>query len=132
MLFRSQGYTQASSKEDADLGVQIAYTAASYRVTDYYSPYDNWYSPWNYWYGGYGYWGSYYPGWGGWGPYGSAWTYTYSTGSIIASIIELGSTAMTVEWVATIHNLVGTSGYPSAATATNGINIAFGMKPFSK
>lgn len=77
------GYT-AVDKDDADLGLQVSYVASTYYFHGYYND-----GPWWGYYPGYwypGYWGG---NWGGGWYYPYPITYSYSTGSLLADMINL-------------------------------------------
>lgn len=77
------GYT-AANKDDADLGLQVSYVASTYYFHGYYND-----GPWWGYYPGYwypGYWGG---NWGGGWYYPYPITYSYSTGSLLADMINL-------------------------------------------
>ena len=78
---KSKGYTRSTDKSSADLGIQVSYVKSTY----YFSNYD-------YWWGSYpGYWGaSYWGSWGGWYyPFPSM--YSFTTGSLLAEMVDLNS-----------------------------------------
>lgn len=76
------GYT-AANKDEADLGLQVSYVASTYYFHGYYND-----GPWWGYYPGYwypGYWGG---NWGGGWYYPYPITYSYSTGSLLADMIN--------------------------------------------
>jgi hypothetical protein len=82
----SLGYTMATSKESADIGLQISYIRSTYLFTAYSSYPD-------YWWGGTGYWPWYWGGgWGGGCYHPFPITYTLTTNSFITEMVELTST----------------------------------------
>lgn len=122
----ARGYTAATSKATADLGVQVSYIKSTYYFTDYGQ--SEWW--WNY----PGYWGSNYWGnWGGW-YYPYAVNYNYTTNSFLTEIINLtveeGTTKkIPVLWTSYMNGLA----YSSAVNkklAINGVNQAFKQSPY--
>ena len=80
----SLGYTEAASKEEADLGIQISYIEETHYFSQIVSD--------PYWWWGYpGYWSpSWWGGWyGGWAPYSYPVTYSYSTHSYLTEMVDL-------------------------------------------
>ncbi|MBO8445678.1 MAG: DUF4136 domain-containing protein [Bacteroidetes bacterium] len=80
----SLGYTEAGTKEDADLGIQISYIEETHYFTQIVSD--------PYWWWGYpGYWSpSWWGGWyGGWAPYSYPVSYSYSTHSYLTEMVDL-------------------------------------------
>ena len=115
-------------KEDADLGLQLSYVASTYYFSGYYNN-----GPWWNYYPGYwipGYWGGY---WGGGWYYPYSITYSYSTGSLLADLVNLGAPEgakekLPVVWNAYISGLIGSSGSLNVNRATTAINQAFCTK----
>ena len=80
----SLGYTEAASKEEADLGIQISYIEETHYFSQIVSD--------PYWWWGYpGYWSpSWWGGWyGGWAPYSYPVTWSYSTHSYLTEMVDL-------------------------------------------
>lgn len=78
------GYVKAASKEDADLGIQISYIEDTRHFVDYVTdPYWWWGYP-GYW--SPSWWGGYY---GGWAPYAYPVTYSYTSHSFLAEMVDL-------------------------------------------
>lgn len=78
------GYTEADTKTDADLGIQISYIVDTHYFTQYVTD--------PYWWWGYpGYWSpSWWGGWyGGWAPYSYPVSYSYSTHSYLTEMVDL-------------------------------------------
>lgn len=123
----AKGYVQVSDRESADLGIQVSYIASTYYFTTYDSPY--W---WNY-YPGYwasGYWGN----WGGW-YYPYSITYSYSTGSVLAEIVNLEAKQgekekLPVIWNSYVSGLLSYSGKISIPRTVSAINQAFAQSPY--
>ena len=123
-------YTEAPDKTKADVGLQISYVASTY----YFTSWENnpgWYSYPSYW--NYGYWG----GWGGW-YYPYPITFSYSTGSFIAELVNLksddssASKKLNVVWSTDISGLLNYNGSLSLSKTLNGINQAFNQSPYLK
>lgn len=78
------GYDKSDVKEDADLGLQISYVEDTQYFVDYVTdPYWWWGYP-GYW--SPSWWGGYY---GGWAPYAFPVSYSYSTHSFFAEMVDL-------------------------------------------
>lgn len=127
------GYTRISEKEDADLGLQVSYVASTYYFQGYYND-----GPWWGYYPGYwypGYWGG---NWGGGWYYPYPITYSYSTGSLLADMVNLKNAPegqkekLTVVWNAYISGLLGGSSNLNVNRATTAINQAFTQSPYLK
>ena len=126
------GYMRTPDKEDADLGLQLSYVASTYYFSGYYNN-----GPWWNYYPGYwipGYWGGY---WGGGWYYPYSITYSYSTGSLLADLVNLGAPEgakekLPVVWNAYISGLIGSSGSLNVNRATTAINQAFVQSPYLK
>ena len=126
------GYT-AVDKDDADLGLQVSYVASTYYFHGYYND-----GPWWGYYPGYwypGYWGG---NWGGGWYYPYPITYSYSTGSLLADMINLKNAPegqkekLTVVWNAYISGLLCGSGSLNVNRTTTAINQAFTQSPYLK
>lgn len=121
------GFSAAATKAEADVGLQLSYISETRHFVGYVS------SP--YWWFGYpGYWSPWY--WGGW----SGWYYpfpihySYTTGALLADMVNLGADAGTGDSLPVIwHNYItGLSGryYYDAGLAARGIALAFGQSPY--
>lgn len=127
----ARGYTMAPDKASAQLGIQVSYIESIYYFSNYS---DN------------SYWWNYYPGYwnpGYWGNWGGSWyypyntVYSYSTGSILAEIVDLtspkGTTAeLPVLWSSYITGLLSYSGTLSVSRTVNAVNQAFIQSPYIK
>lgn len=124
------GYTQVYDKDSANLGLQISYVTDTY----YFSYLNN--SPW---------WNSYPYYWNGYWGYGGGWyypysiTYSYSTGSIIADLVDLTNAPsdsastykLPVVWTAYICGLLNNNSLSLQRTVT-GINQSFIQSTYLK
>lgn len=122
--------TETSDKSAAELGLQISYVASTYYFTSWAgSPWWNSYP--GYW--SYGYWG----GWGGW-YYPYPITFSYSTGSILAELVDLTATTQSsssklqVVWSADISGLLNRNNALDLTQTLNGINQAFTQSAYLK
>lgn len=127
------GYTRVADKEKADLGLQVSYIASTYYFQGYYDD-----GPWWGYYPGYwypGYWGG---NWGGGWYYPYPITYSYSTGSLLADMVNLKNAPegqkekLTVVWNGYIGGLLGGSGSLNTNRATVAIQQAFAQSPYLK
>lgn len=126
------GYTRVAEKDEADLGLQLSYVASTYYFTGYYNN-----SPWwnnypGYWYPGY--WGGI---WGGGWYYPYPITYSYSTGSLLADLINLEAPEgqkekLPVIWNAYISGLLGGNGSLNVNRTVTAVNQAFTQSPYLK
>lgn len=125
------GYTRTQMKDQADLGLQLSYVASTYFFTGYYNNSAWWnYYP-GYWYTGY--WGN----WGGGWYYPYPITYSYSTGSLLADLINLkapegSKEKLPVIWNAYISGLLGNSGSLNVNRTVTAVNQAFTQSPYLK
>jgi hypothetical protein len=109
----SLGYTMATSKESADIGLQISYIRSTYLFTTY-SNYPD------YWWGGTGYWPWYWGGgWGGGCYHPYPITYSLTTNSFITEMVELNSTTGTTAKLPVVWTC-----YMVAPTGSTTINTA--------
>lgn len=121
------GFTQVNDKANASLGLQLSYVTSTYYFA--YSGNSPWWNSYPYYWNGY--WGN---GWGWYYPYPI--TYSYSTGSIIADIIDLkhtsaASTKVTVVWTSYICGLLS-GGSLSLQRTLSAIDQAFTQSPYLK
>ena len=127
-----RGYLRVDKKDQADLGIQMSYVEDTHYFTGYSDPYWWWDYP-GYWYPGY--WGG---NWGGGWYYPYPITYSYSTGSLLADMINLKNAPegqkekLTVVWNAYISGLLGGSGSLNVNRTTTAINQAFTQSPYLK
>ncbi len=112
---------------------KVSYVASTYYFHGYYND-----GPWWGYYPGYwypGYWGG---NWGGGWYYPYPITYSYSTGSLLADMINLKNAPegqkekLTVVWNAYISGLLGGSGSLNVNRTTTAINQAFTQSPYLK
>lgn len=120
----NRGYFRVDDREEADLGLQVSYIKSTY----YFADYGNW---WNY----PGYWGA--PYWGNWGGcyYPYAVSYSYSTGSFIAELLNLDapqgtSAKLPVLWNCYMTGLLSNSTSINLKLAVQGVNQAFVQSPY--
>lgn len=121
------GRMPATTRAEADAGLQLAYICATHHFVGYVS------SP--YWWLGYpGYWPPWY--WGGW----SAWHYpfavhySYTTGALLADLVDLRTAKdddgrLPVIWHNYITGLSGSLGYDTRPSL-RGIAMAFEQSPY--
>ena len=123
------GYIRTTDKETADLGLQISYIEDTYRFRYFNN------NPWWYgypWYWSFGYWGN----WGGWyWPYNI--TYAYTTGSVLAELVDLRdipstSKTLRVVWTNYITGLLNSSGSLNTTYVQKSIEQAFSQSPYLK
>lgn len=123
---QARGFTVATSKETADLGLQVSYIKSTHYFTDYGQP--EWW--WNY----PGYWGSNYWGnWGGW-YYPYAVNYSYTTNSFVTELLNLtaeegASKKIPILWTSYMSGLAYSSSV-NKTLAVNGVNQAFKQSPY--
>lgn len=125
---KSRGYVQLSDeeKENADLGVQLAYVENTYYFTEYYSPYY-----WFDWWWGYPYW----PGWGPMYPYPVyPITYSYDVGSLLGEIIWINrqDEKLHQAWSMCIGGTMSGSTRTDTNRAIRGVNQAFTQSQYLK
>ena len=125
---KSRGYVQLSDeeKENADLGVQLAYIENTYYFTEYYSPYY-----WFDWWWGYPYW----PGWGPMYPYPVyPITYSYDVGSLLGEIIWINrqDEKLHQAWSMCIGGTMSGSTRTDTNRAIRGVNQAFTQSQYLK
>lgn len=120
---RKKGYIRATSKEEADLGLQVTYIASTRHFTGYTT------SP--YWWWGYAdYWSSFY--WGNWGH----WHYLYpvsfsvSTGALLTDMLNLKAEKgidkqLPVIWQSYLTGLLHSSDNVNVALAIRAVDQAF-------
>ena len=114
-------YVRVNNIEDADIGLQVSYVASTYTFTNYGG------NPWWYGYPYYwtpGYWGGY---WGGW-YYPYPIVYSYTTGSIIAEMVNLSvpeEKKLPVIWSAYISGILNSQGNLNLTKTEVAINQAF-------
>lgn len=125
---KSRGYVQLSDeeKENADLGVQLAYIENTYYFTEYYSPY-YWYD----WWWGYPYW----PGWGPMYPYPVyPITYSYDVGSLLGEIIWINrqDEKLHQAWSMCIGGTMSGSTRTDINRSIRGVNQAFTQSQYLK
>lgn len=118
----NRGYIRTPIKEEADLGLQVSYVKSTYFVTNYGQP--------QWWWGYPGYWGV--PYWGNWGDwyYPYAITYSYSTGSFVAELLNLdapqGQNAqLPILWTAYMSGLLSGSTSVNVNLSIEAVNQAF-------
>ena len=124
----ARNYTRSENRETADLGIQLSYVQNTY----YFLGYND--SP--YWWWGYpGYWGPGY--WGDWGywyyPYPVY--YSYSTGSLLADLINLeapqgADQKLPVIWNAFMSGLLSGSAQIDVALTVRAVDQAFVQSPY--
>lgn len=119
---KDRGYISVSNNENADMVLQISYISNTY--------YFNNYGPGAWWNSYPGYWN-----WGGWGwYYPFNFVYSYSTGSIIAELVNtipstIEKDKLTVIWNSYICGLLNGNSL-SLSRTLNGINQAFDQSPY--
>lgn len=126
------GYTRVAEKGKATLGLQLSYVASTYYFTGYYEGNPWWNSYPGYWYPGY--WGGL---WGGGWYYPYPITYKYSTGSLLADLIDLKTPEgqnekLPVIWNACIGGLPGGNGNLNVNRTVTAVNQAFAQSPYLK
>lgn len=126
------GYMQVEDKEMANLGLQLSYVSSTYYFTGYYDQRPWWHSYPGYWWPGY--WGNH---WGGGWYYSYPITYSYSTGSLLADLVNLEapqgqSAKLPVVWNAYISGLLGSSGSLNVNRTVTAVNQAFAQSPYLK
>lgn len=125
---KSRGYVQLTDeeKENADLGVQLAYVENTYYFTEYYSPYY-----WFDWWWGYPYW----PGWGPMYPYPVyPITYSYDVGSLLGEIIWINrqDEKLHQAWSMCIGGTMSGSTRTDTNRSIRGVNQAFTQSQYLK
>lgn len=119
---KERGYISVPNNESADMVLQISYISNTY--------YFNNYGPGAWWNNYPGYWN-----WGGWGwYYPFNFVYSYSTGSIIAELVNtvpstIEKDKLTVIWNSYICGLLSGNSL-SLSRTLNGINQAFDQSPY--
>lgn len=145
--FTALGYTQV--EEDADPDFLVNPTVTLMEQTGYY------YSP-GWWWGYGGYWGWYWKGTDYYYPYypyyGTSYSYTYQSGSLIIEMFNgdsymayidwleengpdadpSGAPKVELNWTAHISGVAGTSGDYNKSRTENGIEEAFNQSPYLK
>ena len=122
----NERFIRVNNIEDADIGLQLSYVASTYTFAGYGNdPW--WYSYPYYWTPGYwgGYWGSWY--------YPYPIVYSYTTGSIIAEIVNLSVTdtkKLPVVWSAYISGILNSNGQLHPEKTEEGIEQAFDQSPY--
>lgn len=122
----NERFIRVNNIEDADIGLQLSYVASTYTFAGYGNdPW--WYSYPYYWNPGYwgGYWGSWY--------YPYPIVYSYTTGSIIAEIVNLSVTdtkKLPVVWSAYISGILNSNGQLNPEKTEEGIEQAFDQSPY--
>lgn len=129
-----KGFVRTTDKDAADLGLQVSYVASNYYFT-LYGENDN--IPWwnrypGYWYPGY--WGG---NWGGGWYYPYFITYRFSTGSLLADLVNLKAPEgqnerLPVLWNAFISNTPDGSSRMQVDRAITAIRQAFEQSPHLK
>lgn len=122
----NERFTRVDDPLLADVGLQLSYVASTYTFGGY-GNYPWWYDYPYYWSPGYwgGYWGGFY--------YPYLVTYSYSTGSIIAEMLDLDNTTtkkLPILWNAYISGLLNASGNINVNKAKAGIEQAFQQSPY--
>ena len=129
----ASGYTRTSEKGNADLGLQISYITSTYYFQEYYND-----GPWWGYYPGYwypGYWGG---NWGGGWYYPYSIVYRYSTGALLADMVNLKHAPegqkenLTVVWNAYISGLTGSGNSLNLNRTITAIDQAFTQSPYLK
>ena len=108
--------------EDADIGLQLSYVASTYTFAGYAGGDPWWYGYPYYWTPGY--WGGY---WGGW-YYSYPIVYSYTTGSIIAEMVNLSvpeEKKLPVIWSAYISGILNSQGKLNLEKTEAAIDQAF-------
>lgn len=124
----SKGYTEATDKSSADLGIQLSYIKDTYYLTTVGSPwrYSGYWWP-GYWNGGWGNYGWYYP---------YAITYSYNVGSMIIDMVNLNGTVVSgnlpIIWNAYINGLIQSNSEVNLNKTISGINQAFTQSSYIK
>ena len=126
---KAKGYTEADSKETADLGIQVSYIASTYYFTNYSDPewwwgYPGYWSP--------GYWGS---NWGGGWYYPYAVTYSYSTNSFITEMVNLTAAEgadkkLPIVWSSYLTGFETGSKTINRKLAVEAVNQSFTQSPY--
>ena len=125
-----RGYTRSTTKEEADLGIQVSYISSTHFFVNYpVTPYWWWYYP--------GYWDSYY--WGGWGYWGYGFPiyYSYSENSLLMETVDLNAPTgkdkeLPVIWNAYINGDVSGHYTFDVNRMARGIGRAFEQSPYIK
>ncbi|MBQ8673195.1 MAG: DUF4136 domain-containing protein [Bacteroides sp.] len=124
----SRGYVRTDNRDEADLGLQVSYVKSTYYFTDYTYPQWWWDYP--------GYWGA--PYWGNWGGgwyYPYSITYSYSTGSYLAELLNLESPQgerekLSVLWTAYMSGLLSGSSTTNVNLAVEAVDQAFAQSAY--
>lgn len=117
-----RGY-QPTTRETAQLGLQVSYVRSTYFLTDFGQP--------EWWWGYPGYWDT--PYWGNWGAgwyYPYSVTYSYTTGSYLAELVNLSApqgqnAKLPVMWTCYLSGLLSNSTQTNVNLAVEGVNQAF-------
>lgn len=125
---QSRGYTQATDKDNASVGLQVSYVES----VNYFTNYNR--DP--YWWWGYpGYWGPGY--WGSWGSwyYPYPVVYSYSVGSLLVEMVNLKApkgenTKLPIVWTAYMSGLLSGSDKFNIQLTTRAIEQAFVQSPY--
>ena len=132
-----RGYTRASDKESADLGLQVSFVKNVNYFTNYHdNPYWWWgYPGYNWWYG---YWGNWTGAWNGW-YYPYPVVYSYSVGSLLVELVNLkaplpksADAKLPVLWTAYMSGLLSGSDKFDTQLAVRAIEQAFVQSPYVK
>lgn len=122
-----RGYTRVDNKDEASLGIQVSYIQSTYYFIGYNYP--------QWWWGYPGYWDSYYWGnWNGW-YYPYAVTYSYSTNSFLAEMVNLKAPEGTdkklpVIWSSYLTGFETGSALVNRTLAVNAVNQSFIQSPY--
>ncbi len=125
----ARGYTAATTKEEADLGLQVSYIESTYYFTDYNEP-EWWWGYPSYW--GPGYWGG---NWGGGWHYPYAVTYSYSTNSFLTEMVNLNadqgeSKKLPIIWTSYLTGFDTGSKTVNRTLAVEAVNQSFSQSPY--
>lgn len=126
------GYEYQPDTNQGYPDIVLTVSAVSTRNAGYYWYY--WYDYWGWW----GYWPPYYgPGWGGYYPWGSVLMYSYTTGTLIISMIDVESydpdeEEATIRWNASINGVLEGSDQYILNRIERGINQAFSQSAYLK
>ena len=115
-------FIRVDNMEDADIGLQLSYVASTYTFAGYTGGNPWWYGYPYYWTPGY--WGGY---WGGW-YYPYPIVYSYTTGSIIAEMVNLSvpeEKKLPVIWSAYISGILNSQGNLNLVKTEEAIDQAF-------
>lgn len=124
------GYVRVADKDEATLGLQLSYVASTYYLTGvaggspWWSGFPGYWSP--------GYWGGY---WGGGWYYPYPVTFSYSTGSLLAELVDLEAPEgqkekLPVVWDAYVSGLLDPGGTLSVPLTVSAVAQAFAQSPY--